>query len=63
MGLVLAFETAPRPARRTPPQRPESPQTADILFFTGVRYERRAGIAGPEPRSQPEAPAGGHPAS
>lgn len=45
MGLVLAFQTAPRPASRQPQRRPaaDRPQSADILFFTGVRYERPAG--------------------
>ncbi|WP_020180479.1 hypothetical protein [Methylopila sp. M107] len=40
MGLVLAFDTAPRPAARPPLKRVQSAKSADILFFTGVRYER-----------------------
>lgn len=43
MGLVLAFQTAPRSAPRPPQQRRAEPaSSADILFFTGVRYERRS---------------------
>ncbi|MDR4307484.1 hypothetical protein IHQ68_12735 [Chelatococcus sambhunathii] len=42
MGLVLAFETAPRPAARQPQKRAAPAQSADILFFTGVRYQRDA---------------------
>ena len=40
MGLVLAFDTAPRPAARPPLKRAAPSISADILFFTGVRYER-----------------------
>jgi hypothetical protein len=48
MGLVLAFAAAPRPASRQPARRRETPPPsgADILFFTGVRYERH--VAAPE---------------
>lgn len=42
MGLVLAFQTTPRRAAARPAvKRPAEPaKSADILFFTGVRYER-----------------------
>lgn len=44
MGLVLAFQTSPRPsASRTGAaqrRRVEPSRSAEILFFTGVRYER-----------------------
>jgi hypothetical protein len=44
MGLVLAFQTTPRPASSRQPQRRQAdrPESADILFFTGARYERRS---------------------
>lgn len=48
MGLVLAFQTSPRPAtssRSTDRRRVEPSRGADILFFTGVRYERHAAPA------------------
>ena len=51
MGLVLAFATAPRPASRPPLKRVQPTQSADILFFTGVRYQR-------ENQSQPAQSAG-----
>lgn len=41
MGMVLAFQSAPRPASRAPQPRREKAASADILFFTGVRYERQ----------------------
>lgn len=63
MGLVLAFQTAPRSATRTPPRRTDAPQSADILFFTGVRYERPERETLPQKDRQPEAPASVHPAS
>lgn len=42
MGLVLAFQTAPRRASARPAVKrsAEPSKSADILFFTGVRYER-----------------------
>lgn len=40
MGLVLAFDAAPRKAMRQPLARRSPAETAAILFFTGVRYER-----------------------
>lgn len=42
MGLVLAFQTAPRRTSVRPAaKRSADPaKSADILFFTGVRYER-----------------------
>lgn len=49
MGLVLAFETAPRPAPRPALRRADAKQGADILFFTGVRYERHDEVRAPEP--------------
>lgn len=54
MGLVLAFETAPRPAARQPQKRAAPAQSADILFFTGVRYQRDAQKAPdrPEPAAE-----------
>jgi hypothetical protein len=60
MGLVLAFDAAPRPASRLPASRREPERTADILFFTGVRYERRDG---PEPSSPAVSPEQTAPAS
>lgn len=48
MGLVLAFQTASRPASRHAPKRRDPAQTADIVFFTGVRYERHVeGVPAP----------------
>ncbi len=43
MGLVLAFQSQPRqPSRSSAARRRSEPLNgADILFFTGVRYERR----------------------
>jgi hypothetical protein len=41
MGLVLAFQAAPRAASRPSQRRPVPTNSADILFFTGVRYERQ----------------------
>ncbi|HVI28147.1 hypothetical protein [Hansschlegelia sp.] len=46
MGLVLAFQT-PRPASRPPQRRTNSARSADVLFFTGVRYEREPAPARP----------------
>lgn len=46
MGLVLAFQSTPRPASKTPQRRSEpSRGGADILFFTGVRFERHGAPA------------------
>lgn len=47
MGLVLAFQTTPRRASARPAvKRPAEPaKSADILFFTGVRYERHGDAA------------------
>lgn len=46
MGLVLAFQTQPRQPSRSSAarRRPEPSNGADILFFTGVRYERRTEV-------------------
>jgi hypothetical protein len=54
MGEILPFRIEPRPRAATvPPQGP-----AEILFFTGVRYERHDdGAGGPQSR----APAGASP--
>ncbi|GLK55909.1 hypothetical protein JOD31_000828 [Methylopila capsulata] len=44
MGLVLAFQSQPRQPSRSSAaarRRSEPSNGADILFFTGVRYERR----------------------
>ena len=61
MGLVLAFDAAPRKAMRQPLARRSPAESAAILFFTGVRYERdrssasqtsaRAQSSGPSPAS------------
>ncbi|RXF72898.1 hypothetical protein [Hansschlegelia zhihuaiae] len=40
MGLVLAFDSAPRPPSRQSARRRDTAGSADILLFTGVRYER-----------------------
>ncbi len=61
MGLVLAFETASRPEPRAP-RRIEPSQSAEILFFTGVRYERNVADGSATAR-QPDAPESGMPAS
>lgn len=46
MGLVLAFQTSPRPSSRPSQRRRVEPSRgADILFFTGVRYERHGDAA------------------
>lgn len=50
MGLVLAFETASRPSSRPSSRRAAKPQGADILFFTGVRYERQGQRSAEAPR-------------
>lgn len=52
MGLVLAFQSTPRPAAPTSQKRGEPPPSADILFFTGVRYERAADSAS-QPAARP----------
>ncbi|MFL1877218.1 hypothetical protein ACIKT0_19125 [Hansschlegelia beijingensis] len=39
MGLVLAFQT-PRTASCPPKRRANPARSAEVLFFTGVRYER-----------------------
>lgn len=49
MGLVLAFDSTPRQASRQPAKRREPAQSADILFFTGVRYERHDAAQAPQP--------------
>lgn len=64
MGLVLAFQSAPRrPSSARPAiKRPTDPaKTADVLFFTGVRYERygEASGAASQPASLPDAPTQG----
>ena len=46
MGLVLAFQT-PRPASRPPQRRANPARSAEVLFFTGVRYERERPPARP----------------
>lgn len=52
MGLVLAFETTPRRASARPAaKRAEPAKPADILLFTGVRYERDVDHAGRDRRS------------
>ncbi len=58
MGLVLAFETAPRPAARQPQKRAAPAQSADILFFTGVRYQRdpQQASANPAPARERDEP-------
>lgn len=61
MGLVLAFQTAPRPASSRQPQQSQrqsdNSRSADILFFSGVRYERPSDASaqgsGPAPGGQP----------
>ena len=63
MGLVLAFETTPRTASRPAPQRREPTQGADILFFTGVRYERDADADAGDPARSPESLDLPHPVS
>ena len=55
MGLVLAFETAPRAAPRPQQRRNDPAPSADILFFTGVRYEKRR--PAPPPTSGSASPA------
>lgn len=42
MGLVLAFQSRPQTAPRSSVARRREPTTrsADILLFTGIRYER-----------------------
>lgn len=47
MGLVLAFQTSSRSSssRPTSRRRDEPARSADILFFTGVRYERQGDAA------------------
>ncbi|GLK79671.1 hypothetical protein [Methylopila turkensis] len=40
MGLVLAFQSSPRPSARPANRSRAERRGADILFFTGVRYER-----------------------
>lgn len=43
MGLVLAFQNRQRTAPRSVARRREpTTRSADILLFTGVRYERHA---------------------
>lgn len=46
MGLVLAFQTQPRQPSRSSVthRRPRPTAGAEILFFTGVRYERRLDV-------------------
>lgn len=46
MGLVLAFQTQPRQPSRSSVthRRPQPSDGAEILFFTGVRYERRLDV-------------------
>lgn len=63
MGLVLAFQTAPRPASRSPSPRREKAAGADILFFTGIRYERHSGAPSAEPASSAQRPVGVPPVS
>jgi hypothetical protein len=63
MGLVLAFQVAPRAASKTPQvKRAEPARSADILFFTGVRYERASAAHIPAPSRAADA-ADRHPAS
>ncbi|MFC3691953.1 hypothetical protein [Chenggangzhangella methanolivorans] len=63
MGLVLAFQNAPRRASARPAvKRPAEPaKSADILFFTGVRYERYgdASDASAQPSARQDAPTQG----
>lgn len=64
MGLVLAFQTPSRPAARPQPSRRTEPaQSADILFFTGVRYERRSDAASAASASRPTSAPDGVPPS
>lgn len=49
MGMVLAFQSAPRPASRVSLPRRDKVAGADILFFTGVRYERQGRSSQVEP--------------
>ncbi|PZQ16999.1 MAG: hypothetical protein DI565_06325 [Ancylobacter novellus] len=61
MGLVLAFETTPRRASARPAAKRAAPaKPADILLFTGVRYERDADHAGRDRRSAEARPDGAH---
>jgi hypothetical protein len=55
MGLVLAFDSAPRPASRQPAKRREPEGSADILLFTGVRYERHGVAQAPQPERPAQA--------
>lgn len=63
MGLVLAFQNAPRTASRPTASRRAPVQGADILFFTGVRYERHDQAKPGETSRAPERPVGPQPAS
>lgn len=51
MGLVLAFQTATRPASSRQPQQSQrqsdNSRSAEILFFSGVRYERPSDVSAP----------------
>ena len=49
MGMVLAFQSAPRPASRVSQPRRDKDASADIVFFTGVRYERQGQTPALEP--------------
>jgi hypothetical protein len=50
MGRVLHFQAPARPAMEATDQRPGA--MCEILFFTGVRYERHV-----EPQQDPQTPA------
>jgi hypothetical protein len=57
MGQVLAFQTSQRPPSRNAAPKRSVAHNADILFFTGVRYERQADAPAPLPpgsRAEPE---------
>ncbi|MEJ1157983.1 hypothetical protein [Prosthecomicrobium sp. N25] len=46
MGTILVFD----PARRRTDRKDPSTGPAQLLFFTGIRYERHADAAAPEIR-------------
>ena len=56
MAVVIPFAPQRRPQSASAGSLP--PQTAEILFFTGVRYERAPEARPPAAKASPIAPAG-----
>lgn len=54
MGSVLPFQAPARAARKRAAERDASEPMGQIVFFTGVRYERH-----PEPQQDPRRPNAG----